>query len=158
MFSHHLTEHTQINFCWSLCKACQTPKESGCHLLRYCYRILCSNQVMENCSHCFAYCVFTIVFQIPAGAKCFFWTLNLSRLPVGPTQPSNEWVPRGFFPGEYSGQGVKITTYIYLVTILRTSGVIPPLFQIPAWHSQEQLSTWWCAIPWRNTGTRRRER
>ena len=80
------------------------------------------------------------------------------QMAMGPTQPPNQWVPKGFFPGGYSGQGVKITSHLYLVTILRTGGVIPPLFHIPVLHSQEQLFTLWRAIPWRNTGTRRTER
>jgi hypothetical protein len=41
-----------------------------------------------------------------------------SRPALGPTQPPIQWVPESLYPGS-SGRGVKLTTHLHLVLILR---------------------------------------
>jgi hypothetical protein len=50
----------------------------------------------------------------------FFSTKSVVAL--GPLQPAMVWVP-GFFPGGYSGRGLKLTTCVIVVSRLRMSGV-----------------------------------
>ena len=55
-----------------------------------------------------------------------------SRLPLVPTQPPMQRVPRIFPPWRHSGWGVKTTTHLHLVSWLRMNGGIP---RSPCTHS-----------------------
>jgi hypothetical protein len=59
--------------------------------------------------------------SIPDRGKVFLF--SISSIPVlGPTQPPIQWVPRDLSPGK-SGQYMKLTTYLYLVSRLRMMGL-----------------------------------
>jgi hypothetical protein len=52
-------------------------------------------------------------FDCRRGLGIFLFT-TASRLALGPTQPSIQWVPGVLYPAK-SGPGVKMTTHLYLV-------------------------------------------
>jgi hypothetical protein len=53
----------------------------------------------------------------------------MSRPTLGPTQPPAQCTP-GFFPRQ-SGRGVKLTTHLSVLRMLRMHGVVPPLPHMP---------------------------
>ena len=64
-----------------------------------------------------------------------------------PTRPDKFWGPHNlsyrvivvFFPREWSGRDVKLTTHLHLGPRLRMSGSVPPLPHIPLSSAQGQL-------------------
>jgi hypothetical protein len=69
----------------------------------------------------------------PGRIKNFHFSIS-SRPALGPTQPSIQWVPV-FFPREYTGRGVKLTTQLQLVPRSRERGSIHRLPHTSLWRS-----------------------
>ena len=64
----------------------------------------------------------------PGGSKRFFYSLEMSRVTLGPTHPTYSVGIRGFFwGGGLSGRLVKLTIHLYTVLRLRMCGAIPTL-------------------------------
>ena len=57
---------------------------------------------------------------------------------LGPTQLPIQTVPR-YSTGEEGGRGVKLTTHLHLLPMLRTSGAIPLFPLLALWCGQEQF-------------------
>jgi len=70
----------------------------------------------------------------PRGAIMgFFLIATASRLVLGPTQPSIQFVRRLFPTGVKAAGGVKLTTHLHLVPRLRMRGYIHPLPHTSSW-------------------------
>jgi len=63
----------------------------------------------------------------------FYLFTTASRPVLRPTQPPIKWVPGELSPG-IKRWGVKLTTRLHLVPMLRMRGAIPPLPQTSSWH------------------------
>jgi hypothetical protein len=62
-----------------------------------------------------------------------FLLTNTSRLALGHTQPSIQWVP-GVLSLEIKWPGCKDDHSLHLLLRLRMRGTIPPIPNMPSWH------------------------
>jgi hypothetical protein len=81
----------------------------------------------------FFFCFFSTLRSVTfVYHSCHVRLSTASRAVLWPTQPPVQWIPDSLSLGE-SDRGVQLTTYPYLVTRLRISGVIPLLSYIPTY-------------------------
>ena len=77
------------------------------------------------------------MIKYPSVAAIFL-NYEMSRLALGPTQPPIEWVLRALSPGVRQ-LGHEADHLPHLLARIGMTRLMPPLYHMPAWHTQGQI-------------------